>query len=210
MYEGVVQDLIDELGQLPGVGPKGAQRIAFHLLAADPPPGRDLLGAQSLMDEVEPFVQGRSVGVTGPVLGRRPDGHPAHRLDPAADDDVHGAGHDRLGGEVDGLLRRATLPVDRRAGHRVGEARSQGGVAPDVHGLLAHGHGAAHDDVLDEGGVQVVALDEGLERRGGEVHGVPARQLAVAPPHRGAYRVDDDGVGHARPPAPGRASRPGP
>jgi recombination protein RecR len=36
MYEGVVQDLIDELGQLPGVGPKGAQRIAFHLLAADP------------------------------------------------------------------------------------------------------------------------------------------------------------------------------
>ena len=36
MYEGVVQDLIDELGKLPGVGPKGAQRIAFHLLAADP------------------------------------------------------------------------------------------------------------------------------------------------------------------------------
>ncbi len=36
MYEGVVQDLIEELGQLPGVGPKGAQRIAFHLLAADP------------------------------------------------------------------------------------------------------------------------------------------------------------------------------
>ena len=36
MYEGVVQDLIDELGRLPGVGPKGAQRIAFHLLAQDP------------------------------------------------------------------------------------------------------------------------------------------------------------------------------
>ncbi|WP_020574911.1 recombination mediator RecR [Actinopolymorpha alba] len=36
MYEGVVQDLIDELGRLPGIGPKGAQRIAFHLLAADP------------------------------------------------------------------------------------------------------------------------------------------------------------------------------
>jgi recombination protein RecR len=33
VYEGVVQDLIDELGQLPGIGPKGAQRIAFHLLA---------------------------------------------------------------------------------------------------------------------------------------------------------------------------------
>ncbi|MEV0586593.1 recombination mediator RecR [Nonomuraea sp. NPDC050310] len=36
MYEGVVQNLIDELGMLPGVGPKSAQRIAFHLLAADP------------------------------------------------------------------------------------------------------------------------------------------------------------------------------
>ncbi len=36
MYEGVVQDLIDELGRLPGVGPKSAQRIAFHLLASDP------------------------------------------------------------------------------------------------------------------------------------------------------------------------------
>ncbi len=35
MYEGIVQDLIDELGHLPGVGPKSAQRIAFHLLQAD-------------------------------------------------------------------------------------------------------------------------------------------------------------------------------
>lgn len=32
MYAGPVQDLIDELGRLPGVGPKSAQRIAFHLL----------------------------------------------------------------------------------------------------------------------------------------------------------------------------------
>jgi recombination protein RecR len=35
VYEGAVQDLIDELGRLPGVGPKSAQRIAFHLLATD-------------------------------------------------------------------------------------------------------------------------------------------------------------------------------
>lgn len=35
MYEGVVQDLIEELGRLPGVGPKSAQRIAFHILQAD-------------------------------------------------------------------------------------------------------------------------------------------------------------------------------
>lgn len=35
MYEGPIQALIDELGRLPGVGPKSAQRIAFHLLNAD-------------------------------------------------------------------------------------------------------------------------------------------------------------------------------
>jgi recombination protein RecR len=35
VYEGVVQDLIDELGRLPGVGPKSAQRIAFHILQAE-------------------------------------------------------------------------------------------------------------------------------------------------------------------------------
>lgn len=37
MFEGPVQDLIDELGKLPGVGPKSAQRIAFHLLGAEAP-----------------------------------------------------------------------------------------------------------------------------------------------------------------------------
>ena len=37
MFEGPVQDLIDELGKLPGIGPKSAQRIAFHLLSVEPP-----------------------------------------------------------------------------------------------------------------------------------------------------------------------------
>jgi recombination protein RecR len=35
MFEGPVQDLIDELGRLPGIGPKSAQRIAFHLLKGE-------------------------------------------------------------------------------------------------------------------------------------------------------------------------------
>jgi len=44
VYEGVVQDLIDELGRLPGIGPKSAQRIAFHVLVADPQDVRRLAG----------------------------------------------------------------------------------------------------------------------------------------------------------------------
>ena len=51
MYDGVVQNLIDELGRLPGVGPKGAQRIAFYLLGADPADVRRL--ATVLVDVTE-------------------------------------------------------------------------------------------------------------------------------------------------------------
>jgi recombination protein RecR len=51
VYEGVIQNLIDELGQLPGVGPKGAQRIAFYLLSADPADVRRL--ATALLEVME-------------------------------------------------------------------------------------------------------------------------------------------------------------
>jgi len=51
VYEGIVQDLIDELGQLPGIGPKGAQRIAFFLLTADPDDVRRL--AATLVEVTE-------------------------------------------------------------------------------------------------------------------------------------------------------------
>ncbi|MGB3184380.1 MAG: recombination mediator RecR [Ornithinimicrobium sp.] len=54
MYEGVVQDLIDELGRLPGIGPKSAQRIAFHLLTADPEDVRNLATA---LTEIKERVQ---------------------------------------------------------------------------------------------------------------------------------------------------------
>ncbi|MCL2091889.1 MAG: recombination mediator RecR [Micrococcales bacterium] len=45
MYEGAIGDLVDELGRLPGVGPKSAQRIAFHVLAAEPADVRRLVDA---------------------------------------------------------------------------------------------------------------------------------------------------------------------
>jgi recombination protein RecR len=54
MYEGIVQDLIDELGRLPGIGPKSAQRIAFHILAAEP---ADVLRLANVMREVKEKVR---------------------------------------------------------------------------------------------------------------------------------------------------------
>lgn len=53
MYEGPVQDLIDELGRLPGVGPKSAQRIAFFLLGADP---ADITRLQDALQRVKEGV----------------------------------------------------------------------------------------------------------------------------------------------------------
>ncbi len=54
MYEGIVQDLIDELGRLPGVGPKSAQRIAFHILGAD---SEDVQRLAEVLLEVKAKVQ---------------------------------------------------------------------------------------------------------------------------------------------------------
>ena len=54
MYEGVVQDLIDELGRLPGIGPKSAQRLAFHILQAEP---TDVRRLAQLLNEVKDRVR---------------------------------------------------------------------------------------------------------------------------------------------------------
>jgi recombination protein RecR len=51
VYEGAVQELIDELGRLPGIGPKSAQRIAFHILDADPADMKRLVDAVTNVKE---------------------------------------------------------------------------------------------------------------------------------------------------------------
>lgn len=53
MYEGIVQDLIEEFGRLPGIGPKSAQRLAFHVLQADP---HDVKRLAELLVEVKSRV----------------------------------------------------------------------------------------------------------------------------------------------------------
>jgi recombination protein RecR len=57
VYAAPVQDLIDELGRLPGVGPKSAQRIAFHLLKVDKPDALRLAQAISEVKDRVAFCQ---------------------------------------------------------------------------------------------------------------------------------------------------------
>jgi recombination protein RecR len=45
VYEGPIQELIDELSRLPGIGPKSAQRLAFHLVKSDPVDAKRLAAA---------------------------------------------------------------------------------------------------------------------------------------------------------------------
>lgn len=54
MYDGIVQDLIDEFGRLPGIGPKSAQRIAFHILQT---PDFDVSHLAELLAEVRDKVR---------------------------------------------------------------------------------------------------------------------------------------------------------
>ena len=57
VYEGVVQDLIDELGRLPNIGPKSAQRIAFHVLQSDPADVRRLADVLIRVKETVRFCE---------------------------------------------------------------------------------------------------------------------------------------------------------
>ena len=54
MYDGIVQDLIDEFGRLPGIGPKSAQRITFHILQS---PSFDVSRLATLLAEVREKVR---------------------------------------------------------------------------------------------------------------------------------------------------------
>jgi len=54
VYDGAVQTLIDELGRLPGIGPKSAQRIAFHILEA---PEDDMVALANAITDVKSKIR---------------------------------------------------------------------------------------------------------------------------------------------------------
>jgi hypothetical protein len=178
---------------------RGGRELVDLLTREVPLPGDQLRG-QALGDEapgigvaaLDPGTEGEADAL--PERGAHR--HEAHDLDARGDHDVVHPGHDGLGGERGGLLRRTALPVDRGGRHRFREAGGEHGVAADVQALGPDLRDAAHDHVLDQGGVEVVALDEGRQHLAGQVGGVPPRQRAVAPAPRRAHHVDDHCIGH--------------
>src|SRR5680860_1027424 len=162
-HSGERNDLAVEpvLGLCPQRPLVGLDRERLHLVTGDVPLLGDELGAAELTH----FLGAVTVGPTGragervgePELlsggHRRGDRDLAHVLHAAGDDDVGRAAHDGLRGEVDRLLARSALTVDRRAGDLLGQSGGEPARSGDVTGLRADRVHAAEHDVFDSRGV---------------------------------------------------------
>ena len=142
------------------------ERVGVELLAREAPLLGDQLGRDALRHELPAFHQR-----IRNVAAARAHRHARHRLDPGRDDEVELARPDG-GRRVEvALHRRAALPIDRRARHRLRPARHERRHPADVPALLAYLRDAAHLDVLDLGRIDVASLHEGVEDLPGELVG---------------------------------------
>ena len=188
-----------EVPVVPALGgpPVGLQRVGVHLLARDPVPiGQDLadpeLGPESPVHRLHERRRERPRPAPR-VGGQR---HPAHDLGAAGDHQVVVVRRHARGGEVDGLLRRAALAVDRRGRHCLGQSGRDPAVAGEVRALLAHLAHAPADDVVDALGVHARPLDQRGEGETQEVRRVPVGEGAAPLAERRPHDVDDDGLSH--------------
>src|SRR5690349_11981077 len=92
---------------------------------------------------------------------------------------------------VRGLRRRPAPPVDRRRGAVPRHAARDPRVARDVAALFTRLRDTTTDDVVDDAGVDVVALDDRAQAQTEQVGGMPLRQRALALAERSAGDVDD-------------------
>ncbi len=117
---------------------------------------------------------------------------------PADDDDVVGAGHDALGGEVHGLLARAALALDGHRGHVLGQPGGEPRHPPDVARLLAGLADAADHHVVDPSRIDTGAGQQRRDRLREQVDRVQARERAprLALAHRGPDGVDQERLVH--------------
>ena len=122
----------------------------------------------------------------------------AHRFDAAADRHVLLAGHDLGCGKIDGVEAGGAEPVDLHAGNRVAVTGMQRGDARDVAAGLADRIDHAHHHVVDQRGIEFVAVLDGAERLAGEIERGHFMQRAIhlAAAAGCAHVIVDKGVGH--------------
>ena len=147
MFQGIVQDLIDELGMLPGVGPKSAQRIAFYVLGAE----------SASMERLASTLTERRNGELLCVVEEPRDVFAIERLR-----EYRGRYH-VLGGAIDPI--GGVGPADLRI-QELQDRVSQGGVTEVILALDPNVQGEATSTyiarTLADSGVEVTRLASGL------------------------------------------------
>jgi hypothetical protein len=103
----------------------------------------------------------------------------AHALDASTDTDVDHAGADLVGNVNAGLQTRRALAVERADGRRLGEASNQRS-STHLSSTATRGEHGTDADILDEGGVELRALDDGLQHAGDEVSSLGVLEAALA------------------------------
>ena len=167
---------------------------AVAVLARDAPLVGDALGPLELRRHLVLREVRLGNRAARPLPDRGAEGHPAHRLDAAGEDDVDDPTAHQRRTQVRRLLRRPALRVDRGGADADREAGREPGGARDVERLLAGLGNAPGDDLPHLGRIDARPVDDGALHVGEEVGRVHARQPAVAPAEWRTGRLDDDDV----------------
>ena len=182
-------------GRSPLVGP---QRIGIEALAIESPAGGDQFRGNALMHEAVAIALVEHGTVAVPAQAVRLHRDPAHHLDATGNHHVVGAGDDALRREVDRLLGRAALAVERDTRRGLRQAGREPRMAGDVRSLLADLQHTPGDDVLDQHGIDGHARHQPLQYLREQVDRMQRRQDAARAPaaERAADDVDEQRAGH--------------
>ena len=139
------------------------------------------------------------LGMFRPATGG-PHGHAAHGFRTGSDDHILHPGHDRLSGEMDGLLRRPALPVDGHRRHRARQVRGENRITSEMQPLLARLADASHDHVVHGLGRDTGPRNDVIQYGSGQIDRMPSADPTVAPTARRPRCGDDICFSHDVPP----------
>ena len=170
-------------------------RIGVDVVARKSVFGRDQVGGNALRQEI---MRDRNRRIDRPGAAGRADADPAHGFDAAADRHLLLPGHDLRGGEIHGVEAGGAEAIDLHAGDAVAITGDQRRGARDIGGGFADRIDDAHDHVIDQSSVELVADLDRAERLAREIERGHFMQRAVdlAAAARRAHVIVDEGVGH--------------